>query len=242
MKPFVLKTIIIIFLGATSSALTYIISKDYYEPQNPSIKEPKKEEPQISIPYAKNELKGKEIINKDGIGVINISPSEYEQKKNLITSLTQLLDDNMCVKPDTSIPANSYLYESAIIPCNEIKENSSPNIKKGYTLISFKIKDIIISNDLKTKDYVDLYIINPETKNYEKFITSVEVFAIEEEEIILSVLQNGPDNLISLIKNLKDLKISFQKGEIGEIKIINEYLYDYIINKTNSIPDDVILY
>lgn len=157
-------------------------------------------EPQ-SIPFAKVEILGNELITNDKIGTIKVSKNMVETTENLITNQAQVR--GKYVRYDTTIPKGGLFYSSQLMVEEQLPNSVIKDIPEGYTLYSLGVTlHSTYGNSIMPDDYIDLYFKAVNDNNFVmfgKFIESIKVLAVKDaagEHVFSSSSKGVPSELL----------------------------------------------
>lgn len=157
-------------------------------------------EPQ-SVPFAKVEILGNELITNDKIGTIKVSKNMVETTQNLITNQAQVR--GKYVRYDTTIPKGGLFYSSQLMVEEQLPNSVIKDIPEGYTLYSLGVTlHSTYGNSIMPDDYIDLYFKAVNDNNFVmfgKFIESIKVLAVKDaagEHVFSSSSKGVPSELL----------------------------------------------
>ena len=169
-------------------------------------------EPQ-TVPFAKVEILGNELITDDKIGTVKVSKNMVETNDNLITNQSQVI--GKYVRYDTTIPKGGLFYSSQLMLEEELPNSVIKDIPEGYTLYSLAVDlHSTYGNSIMPDDYIDLYFKAVNDNNFVmlgKFMESIKVLAVKDSagEHVFSSSSDGepaellfavPDNYYLLLR------------------------------------------
>jgi Flp pilus assembly protein CpaB len=215
---------------------------------------------QIKIPYAKNTLASRHLITSEDIGYIEVSGSVVAKMKNVIRTSGALIGKEITY--GNAVQQNSFFFKSDVTDSKTNKKNSSilSNLESGYTPVYVEVDlHTTYGNAIYPGNYIDLWFEGTNEnydKIYGKFITSIKVLDVIDRDV-KSVFETSaearkPKELVFAVPN-EMYPILYNAGKIGklvpvprnksysknpeETKIASEYLQDFILSKSASIPD-----
>lgn len=219
----------------------------------------------ITVPYAKVEISSRTLITEDMIGYMEVSSSVVNNSANMLTSSAQVINNYAAY--GVTIPANSFFYSSAIMTQEEMPDSAFANIPDGYTIFSLSV-DLhdTYGNSIYPGNYIDLYLKATDESSkiiFGKLIESIEVLAVKdsqgnhvfettvESRTPAELLFAVPDDMYLLL--MKSLYITggvdimpvprnaSYSANPGETSVASDYIRNFILSKTATIPDNVVL-
>ena len=221
----------------------------------------------VVIPYTKDELPSRTLIDEDVISYMEVSGTLLKKSKNIIKSDSAL--KGMYVAYGVTIPMNSFFYEESIMDESAIPDSAFADIKDKYTVYSLPVSlHTTYGNSICPGNYIDLYFkATDENKKviFGKLIESIKVLDVRDSEgnpVFETVSESRepaellfavPDDMYLLLMKAgyisNDVEIvpvprnaSYSDKEDDETtKISSEYIKTFILSKTATIPDEVIM-
>ena len=89
----------------------------------------------ITVPYAKELIKGGTQITEDKVGTIQVPPSML--KGNVLTNQSQVIDKY--ARPDSIIPEGSLFYSTAVVEEGQLPNSIIMKYPKGYVLYNMAV-------------------------------------------------------------------------------------------------------
>lgn len=140
-------------------------------------------EPQ-SIPYAKVELKGNQLIAPEHVGLIKVSKSMVDTTPDLLTSKGQVI--GKYVSYDTKIAEGGLFYSSLLMTAEQRPNYITENLEKCHTLYSLPVTlHDTYANSIMRDDYIDLYISARSDEGkviIAKLIESIQVLDVRDSQ------------------------------------------------------------
>ena len=144
----------------------------------------------ITVPYAKELIKGGTQITEDKVGTIQVPPSML--KGNVLTNQSQVIDKY--ARPDSIIPEGSLFYSTAVVEEGQLPNSIIMKYPKGYVLYNMAVTtQSTYGNSIYPENYIDIYlkIVNKvsedqkDDKNADKIrlgklIENVKVLAVKD--------------------------------------------------------------
>ena len=147
----------------------------------------------ITVPYAKETIKGGTQITQDQVGTIQVPPSML--KGNVLTQQSQIIDKY--ARPDSIIPEGSLFYSTAVVEEALLPASIILKYPKGYVLYNMAVTtQSTYGNSIYPENYIDIYL-----KAVNK-ITGNEVTA-DADKIMLG----------KLVENVKVLAVKDASGQ-----------------------------
>ncbi len=218
----------------------------------------------VTVPYAKEELSSRTYITSDMIGYMEVSSSVVKNSANLITNASQLIGQYVAF--GTTIPANSMFYSSQILSSDEMPDSAFANIPDGYTIYSLSVNlHTTYGNSIYPGNYIDLYFKGVDEMQkvmFGKLIESIEVLAVKDSQgnhvFETTIESRTPAELQFAVPNdMYDLlmKAGYITGssieiipvprnasysaDPGETVVSSDYIKDFILSKSATIPQNV---
>jgi len=215
----------------------------------------------MSVPVAKININPRTEITADAITYVKVPRSTIDGFKNIITDPNQIR--GKMVSYNASIPQNSFFFSSSIMSKQDMPDSANTDIPDGYTIFSLPVNlESTYYNSIYPGNYIDLYVAgrNDLTNKilYGKFIEKIEVLAVKdnkgqhvfestiEERIPANLMFAVPDDLHQLLEKAKRvsgitiipiIRNASYQDEPGDVKISSQYLKDWILLKTDIIPN-----
>ncbi len=218
-----------------------------------------------SIPYAKTSLASRHVITTDDIGYMEVSSAVISKSNNMIRNSNQLIGKE--VMYGTTIPQNSFFYNEAVVSPESQPDSTIADIPDGYTLFDLPVDlHTTYGNSIFPGNYIDLWFKGMDDQNkliYTNLIKSIKVLDVSdnqgqsvfetsvEKRTPADLLFAVPDDMYSLLRKAQYL--SRYSVEIipvprnknytanpGETEVASEYVRDFILSKTEVIPDEEI--
>lgn len=109
----------------------------------------------ITVPYAKETIKGGTQITQDQVGTIQVPPSML--KGNVLTKQTQIIDKY--ARPDSIIPEGSLFYSTAVVEEAQLPASIILKYPKGYVLYNMAVTtQTTYGNSIYPENYIDIYL------------------------------------------------------------------------------------
>lgn len=221
----------------------------------------------VTIPYSKEELSSRTYINDDVIGYMEVSGNLLKKSKNIIKSSSEL--KNKYVAYGVTIPVNSFFYKETIMSESDIPDSAFANIKDNYTIYSLPVSlHTTYGNSMCPGNYIDLYFkaVDDDRKViFGKLIESIEIldvrdsdgnpvfetmsesrtpamiyFAVPDEMYLLLMKAGYISNDVEIVPVPRNESYS-NKEDDETTKISSEYIRSFILSKTATIPDEIIM-
>ena len=219
----------------------------------------------IEVPYAKVTINPKQMITEDMIGFRKVSSEMVDASPNLLVDASQVV--NKYASIGTSIPANSLFYDESVVELKELPDAAFANIKDGYTIYSLNVDmKTTYGNQIYPDNYIDLYLKATDDAGkviFGKLIESIKVLAVKDSqgnhlfdntvetrqpsELLFAV----PDDMYLLLMKAgyvskNDIEImpvprnASYSANPGETSVASDYIKNFILSKTEVIPDNVV--
>lgn len=144
----------------------------------------------VTVPYAKEDIKGGSQITSDAIGTVEVPPSML--KGDVLLNQGDIIDKY--VRPDGLIPAGSLFYKKVVVPEEQLPANIILKYPDGYVLYNMAVDtSTTYGNSIYPENYIDIYlkIVNKvsedqkDDKNADKIrlgklIENVKVLAVKD--------------------------------------------------------------
>ncbi len=109
----------------------------------------------ITVPYAKETIKGGTQITQDMVGTIQVPPSML--KGNVLTQQSQIIDKY--ARPDSIIPEGSLFYSTAVVEEGQLPASIILKYPKGYVLYNMAVTtQSTYGNSVYPENYIDIYL------------------------------------------------------------------------------------
>lgn len=109
----------------------------------------------ITVPYAKETIKGGTQITEDKVGTIQVPPSML--KGNVLTNQSQIIDKY--ARPDSIIPEGSLFYSTAVVEEGQLPNSIIMKYQKGYVLYNMAVTtESTYGNSIYPENYIDIYL------------------------------------------------------------------------------------
>ena len=216
-----------------------------------------------TIPYAKNSLSSRHVITNDDIGYMEVSSAVISKSSNMIRNANQLIGKE--VMYGTTIPQNSFFYTETVVSPENQPDSTIVDIPDGYTLFALPVDlHSTYGNSIFPGNYIDLWFKGMNDYNrlmYTNLISSIKVLDVRdsqgqsvfetstEKRTPSDLLFAVPDDMYSLLRKAQYL--SGYSVEIipvprnknytanpGETEVASEYVKNFILSKTEVIPDE----
>ena len=218
----------------------------------------------VSVPYAKVEISSRTQITQDMIGYMEVSENIVKNSPNLIKNASQII--NNFAAYGVTIPANSLFYTDSVMSKDKIPDSAFADIKDGETIYSLEVDlHSTYGNSICPGNYIDLYLKATDDSDkiiFGKLIESIKVREVKdnsgnhvfettaETRVPAELLFAVPDDMYLLL-----MKAGYVSGGVqiipvprnssysekpGETKVSSDYIKNFILSKTATIPDNVI--
>lgn len=222
----------------------------------------------VSIPVAKEVINPKTTITADLVTTTEVLGSYISSYKNLITQYNQVVNNvqTMCVAYGNTVQPGSFFFTDQIVPCGTIPSNIFVDMPDGYKPVSLSV-DIhsTYGNSMYPGDYIDLYVkMDDDTGTgrfmYGKLISSIKIADVRDGSgNSIHLMNNGgtPAELIFQVPESMHLLLAKAiyagvtiypvpgngkyTANPNETRYESEYLKNKILEKTSSIPDEIVL-
>ncbi len=109
----------------------------------------------ITVPYAKETIKGGTQITQEMVGTIQVPPSML--KGNVLTQQSQIIDKY--ARPDSIIPEGSLFYSTAVVEEGQLPASIILKYPKGYVLYNMAVTtQSTYGNSVYPENYIDIYL------------------------------------------------------------------------------------
>ena len=221
----------------------------------------------ISVPYAKVELSSRTQITSDMIGYMSVPKGFAKKSGNLIQNSGQVL--NQFVAYGITIPKNSFFFTDTIMTKDKMPKTTftDEEVKNGYTVYSLAVDlHTTYGNSIVPGNYIDLYLKAEDSGRviFGKFIESIKVldvrdengdkvfetsaesrrpkqllFAVPDDLYLLLMKSQFVDSGIDVIPVPRNATYSDKQGD-KSTKVSSDYIRDFVLSKTATIPDNVV--
>lgn len=211
-----------------------------------------------TVPYAKNTLEARHVITVDDIGYMEVNSDVVSKSDNLITNGNELVGKE--VTYGNTIQQNSLFYDGDITEPNLSPDYVLSDIEDGYTAFSLSVDTYTTyGNAIAKGDYIDLWFNGEDDTNkiiYTNLVKSIRVLDVrdsagvslehanstgEPAELLFAV----PDDMYSLLvkaQQVGDLEPVPRNrnytADPGETEVVSEYVVQYVLSKSVTIPDE----
>ncbi len=214
-----------------------------------------------SIPYAKTALPSRHVITSDDIGYMEVSSAVVNRSSNIIRNSNLIIGKE--VMYGTTIPQNSFFYDSAITDSNLQPDDVMADIPNGYTLFTLSVDlHTTYGNSIYPGNYIDLWFKGVDDYNkimYTNLIRSIKVSDVRdsngqsvfetsmEKRTPSELLFAVPDDMYSLLKKAQYIggveiipvpRNRNYTANPGETEVASDYVKEFILSKTAIIPDE----
>lgn len=208
--------------------------------------------------YATQTIPARTEITSDMVSTVKVLSSQVST--NMITDCGSVIGKYASYA--TEIPQNSYFYDASIMTAEEMPDSAFDDIPDGYTIYNLSVTfESTYANSIFPGDYIDLYLRTEDEMGlllYGKFIQSIEVLGVKDEEgqnVFETTIETRtpsqllfavPDDLYLLLKKAEYLGLeivivprnSSYSANPGETLVSSSYLKELILNQTATIPDE----
>ncbi len=216
-----------------------------------------------SVPYAKTTLSSRHVITDEDIGFMEVSSAVLSKSTNIIRDSSQLIGKEVIY--GTTVPQNSFFYSDVIVSPKDQPDSVIADIPNGYTLYTLAVDlHSTYGNAIYPGNYIDLWFKGMNDYNrlmYTTLIRSIEVLDVRDAEG-KSVFETSaetrtpsdllfavPDDMYSLLKKAEFLggysveiipvpRNKSYTANPGETEVASEYVKNFILSKTEVIPDE----
>lgn len=148
----------------------------------------------ITVPYAKEDIKGGSQITSDMIGTIDVPPSML--KGEVLTNQGDIID--RYVRPDALIPSGSLFYKKVVVSEEQLPANIILKYPDGYVLYNMAVDtSSTYGNSIYPENYIDIYL-----KAVNKIADGEQITA-DADKIMLG----------KLVENVKVLAVKDASGQ-----------------------------
>ena len=221
----------------------------------------------ITVPYSKVEISSRTQITEDMIGYISVPKGFLKKSDNIMQNAADIIDNFAAY--GVTIPANSFFYAESVMTKDKLPKTTftDEEVKDGYTVYSLPVDlHTTYGNSICPGNYIDLYLkANDDNKIiFGKFIESIEVLDVRddngdkvfetsaESRAPQQLLFAVPDDLYLLLMKSQYINAGIQvipvprnasyseKDDDTTTKVSSDYIRDFVLSKTASIPDNVV--
>lgn len=211
-----------------------------------------------TVPYAKVKLEARHVITADDIGYMEVNSDVINKSTNLIKNAKSLI--GMEVTYGNTIQQNSLFYTGDLTEATLSPDYVLSDIEDGYTAFSLSVDTYTTyGNAIKKNNYIDLWFNGTDDSKkiiYTNLVKSIKVLDVrdasgvsldnpsstgEPAELLFAV----PDDLyVLLVKALNVGKLepvprnANYTAKPGETQVVSDYVKDYILSKSVTIPED----
>ena len=211
-----------------------------------------------TVPYAKNTLEARHVITVDDIGYMEVNSDVVSKSDNLITNGNELVGKE--VTYGNTIQQNSLFYDGDITEPNLSPDYVLSDIEDGYTAFSLSVDTYTTyGNAIAKGDYIDLWFNGEDDTNkiiYTNLVKSIRVLDVrdsagvslehanstgEPAELLFAV----PDDMYSLLVKAEQVGVlepvprnRNYTADPGETEVVSEYVVQYVLSKSVTIPDE----
>lgn len=211
-----------------------------------------------TVPYAKNTLEARHVITPDDIGYMEVNSDVVSKSDNLITNGNELVGKE--VMYGNTIQQNSLFYDGDITEPELSPDYVLSDIEDGYTAFSLSVDTYTTyGNAIAKGDYIDLWFNGEDDTNkiiYTNLVKSIRVLDVrdsagvslehanstgEPAELLFAV----PDDMYSLLvkaQQVGDLEPVPRNrnytADPGETEVVSDYVVQYVLSKSVTIPDE----
>lgn len=213
----------------------------------------------VRVPYAKVALESRHVITAEDIGYIEVNSDVVKRATNLIQDAKKLIGKE--VTYGNTIAKNSFFYNEDITDPSLSPDYVLNDIEDGYTAFSLSVDSAsTYGNSIHKRDYIDLWFKGEDDTEKIIYATLVESIRVLDVRDNLGVsLENSetkkpsellfavPDNLYSLLVKAESVGVleavprnKAYTANPGETKVASEYVKNFILSKSATIPDEVV--
>ena len=211
-----------------------------------------------TVPYAKNTLEARHVITVDDIGYMEVNSDVVSKSDNLITNGNELVGKE--VTYGNTIQQNSLFYDGDITEPSLSPDYVLSDIEDGYTAFSLSVDTYTTyGNAIAKGDYIDLWFNGEDDTNkiiYTNLVKSIRVLDVrdsagvslehanstgEPAELLFAV----PDDMYSLLVKAEQVgtlepvpRNRNYTADPGETEVVSEYVVQYVLSKSVTIPDE----
>ena len=211
-----------------------------------------------TVPYAKNTLEARHVITVDDIGYMEVNSDVVSKSDNLITNGNELVGKE--VTYGNTIQQNSLFYDGDITEPSLSPDYVLSDIEDGYTAFSLSVDTYTTyGNAIAKGDYIDLWFNGEDDTNkiiYTNLVKSIRVLDVrdsagvslehanstgEPAELLFAV----PDDMYSLLVKAEQVGVlepvprnRNYTADPGETEVVSDYVVQYVLSKSVTIPDE----
>lgn len=211
-----------------------------------------------TVPYAKNTLEARHVITVDDIGYMEVNSDVVSKSDNLITNGNELVGKE--VTYGNTIQQNSLFYDGDITEPELSPDYVLSDIEDGYTAFSLSVDTYTTyGNAIAKGDYIDLWFNGEDDTNkiiYTNLVKSIRVLDVrdsagvslehanstgEPAELLFAV----PDDMYSLLVKAEQVGVlepvprnRNYTADPGETEVVSDYVVQYVLSKSVTIPDE----
>ena len=211
-----------------------------------------------TVPYAKNTLEARHVITVDDIGYMEVNSDVVSKSDNLITNGNELVGKE--VTYGNTVQQNSLFYDGDITEPELSPDYVLSDIEDGYTAFSLSVDTYTTyGNAIAKGDYIDLWFNGEDDTNkiiYTNLVKSIRVLDVrdsagvslehanstgEPAELLFAV----PDDMYSLLVKAQQVgtlepvpRNRNYTADPGETEVVSEYVVQYVLSKSVTIPDE----
>lgn len=215
----------------------------------------------VSIPYAKQEITSRTLIDENMIGYTDVPASLVNASSNLVRQPSDII--GKYVSYATTIPKNSLFYSEVLMTAAEMPDSSFANIPDGYTIFSLSVNnETTYGNSIFPGNTIDLYGKAQQDDGrliYGKLIESIQVLDVKDSQgnHVFETTQSSepavllfavPEDLFLLLKKatyLGDIMIEpiprnrSYSANPGETRVDSEEFKTFILTQTVTLDTQV---
>ena len=211
-----------------------------------------------TVPYAKNTLEARHVITVDDIGYMEVNSDVVSKSDNLITNGNELIGKE--VTYGNTVQQNSLFYDGDITEPELSPDYVLSDIEDGYTAFSLSVDTYTTyGNAIAKGDYIDLWFNGEDDTNkiiYTNLVKSIRVLDVrdsvgvslehanstgEPAELLFAV----PDDMYSLLVKAEQVGVlepvprnRNYTADPGETEVVSDYVVQYVLSKSVTIPDE----
>ena len=211
-----------------------------------------------TVPYAKNTLEARHVITVDDIGYMEVNSDVVSKSDNLITNGNELVGKE--VTYGNTIQQNSLFYDGDITEPNLSPDYVLSDIEDGYTAFSLSVDTYTTyGNAIAKGDYIDLWFNGEDDTNkiiYTNLVKSIRVLDVRDSAGVSLEHANStggpagllfavPDDMYSLLVKAQQVgtlepvpRNRNYTADPGETEVVSEYVVQYVLSKSVTIPDE----
>lgn len=215
----------------------------------------------VRVPYATQDIQPRTRITAEMIGYMEV-PSSMVQE-NTVTTINQI--EGKYANYNTVIPEGSMFYKSTLVDFEDMPDSAFSDIPDGYTVVSLPVNnDSTYGNSIYPGNYIDLYFKSTSDDGrllLGKLIESIEVLDVRDASG-QHVFENTAENRVPaylLFAVPEEMHLLLRKAlyitgtEVipvprnaeytqnpSETVVSSNYIENFILSKTVTIPDEVL--